>query len=63
MRDAPTHPRPLVLQSFSLRIDPLWRCPCGRPLKAYDFAVDDEGGLENVTCSGCHRQLLTIERG
>ena len=50
------------LGSIVFRIDPLWACPCGRLLKRWDFICDGTE-LQQVTCSGCHRRLLTIDRG
>jgi hypothetical protein len=52
---------PVCLRSIVLRIDPIWRCPCGRTLKAWDFIFEDTE-LQHITCSRCHRRLLTIDR-
>jgi hypothetical protein len=38
-----------------IRIDPLFRCPCGRILKAYDFDVTDT--WIRLDCSHCYRRL------
>jgi hypothetical protein len=44
-----------------VRIDPVWRCPCGAPIKAFDFRIEpDEITLD---CRNCHRRLLTVESG
>jgi hypothetical protein len=42
-----------------IQVDPTWRCPCGAPVKAFDFRVEpDEIVLD---CRRCQRRLLTIE--
>jgi hypothetical protein len=43
----------------TIETNPLWRCPCGAPIKAFDFRVEpDEIVLD---CRRCQRRLLIIE--
>ena len=49
----------LVTTEATVRVDQLWCCPCGRPIKAVDFAVS--AALITHTCGRCHRRLLEIE--
>jgi hypothetical protein len=42
-----------------IQIDPIWRCPCGAPIRAFDFRVEpDEIVLD---CRRCQRRLLIVE--
>jgi hypothetical protein len=41
------------------RIEPLFRCICGRVLKAYDLDIHDS--TIELTCSQCNRLLLRIK--
>jgi hypothetical protein len=51
--------RGLTMPYITIQVDPLWRCPCGAPVKAFDFHVEpDEIVLD---CRRCQRRLLVIE--
>jgi hypothetical protein len=43
----------------NIRVDPRWCCPCGTPIKPFDFRIDD-GGIV-FDCRNCHARLLEIE--
>jgi hypothetical protein len=43
----------------SIRVDPRWCCPCGTPIKPFDFRID--GGEIVLDCRVCHARLLEIE--
>jgi hypothetical protein len=40
----------------SIRIHPLWRCVCGRPVKASD--VDAHDGVIIIDCPACFTRLF-----
>jgi hypothetical protein len=43
----------------NVRVVPRWCCPCGTPIKPFDFRIDgDEIVLD---CRHCHVRLLEIE--
>jgi hypothetical protein len=43
----------------NIRVDPRWCCPCGTPVKPFDFRIDD--GEVVLDCRVCHSRLLEIE--
>jgi hypothetical protein len=53
-------PAPAVSAWGGIRIVSPWPCPhCGRALRARD--VDVDFGHVRLVCSGCHRDVLTVE--
>jgi hypothetical protein len=42
-----------------IEINPIWRCPCGAPIRASDFRVEPTEII--LDCRRCHRRLLVIE--
>ena len=45
--------------TINIRVDGRWRCPCGTPIKPFDFRID--GGEIVLDCRVCHARLLEIE--
>jgi hypothetical protein len=45
----------------TIEINPIWRCPCGAPIKAFDFHIAPD--KITLDCRRCQRQLLTIKFG
>ena len=47
-----------------IRSSGLLRCECGQGLRASDIELLPPGGSGDAMaiCSGCHRDLLTVER-
>jgi hypothetical protein len=43
----------------TIEINPVWRCPCGAPVRAFDFRIKPTEII--LDCRRCHRRLLTIE--
>jgi hypothetical protein len=43
----------------TIHIDPVWRCPCGAPIKAFDFRIEPNEIV--LDCRRCNRRLLTLE--
>jgi DNA-binding response OmpR family regulator len=42
----------------TIEINPIWRCPCGAPLKAFDFRIEANEIVH--VCRRCHTQLIEI---
>jgi hypothetical protein len=49
----------MTVPNTIIHIDPVWRCPCGAPIKAFDFRIEPDEIAHECRC--CHRRLLTIE--
>jgi hypothetical protein len=43
----------------NIRVDPRWCCPCGTPIRPFDFRIDD--GEIVLDFRNCHTRLLEIE--
>lgn len=55
---------PTCVQAVVVRLNPFWRCTCGRVLKSWDVILaDDTAGIPcRVVCSACSAELLVIEQ-
>lgn len=54
-----------VCEAVVVRVHEGWSCTCGRVLKGWDVVLDDTDGARlpvRVICSGCHTELLAMER-
>jgi hypothetical protein len=52
-------------EAVVVRIHPAWHCVCGRVLKGWDVVLDTAGSADvpcRILCSGCHTELLVMER-
>jgi hypothetical protein len=43
----------------TIETNPIWRCPCGAPIKAFDFHIAPD--KITLDCRRCQRRLLVIE--
>jgi hypothetical protein len=43
----------------TIEINPIWRCPCGTVIRAFDFHVAPDKIV--LDCHRCQRRLLIIE--
>jgi hypothetical protein len=49
----------MTMSYTTIHIDPVWRCPCGSPIRASDFRIESNEII--LDCRRCHCRLLTIE--
>jgi hypothetical protein len=43
----------------TIETNPIWRCPCDAPIKAFDFHIAPD--KITLDCRRCQRRLLIIE--
>jgi hypothetical protein len=49
----------MIMSYTTIHTDPIWRCPCGAPVRASDFRVEPNEIV--LDCRRCCRRLLEIQ--